>query len=195
MLDLDDERIANLADVLGNKTCKKILEHLADKEASETEIARDLNLPANTINYNIGKLLKAGLIEKTKDFFWSVKGRKILKYTVSNKKVVISPKSSKGIFQVVSAIGIVGVSAFLIKIGSIKFLSEAKQSIAPYENDIFITAGEGAINAVKSSPATEILDKGIISASQLPNLWLWFLAGGIFALAVYFLAGKLRKFS
>ena len=74
MFDLDDERILSLSNVLSNKTCKKILEYLADKEASETEISYELKLPANTVNYNIKQLLESGFIEKTKDSFWSVKG-------------------------------------------------------------------------------------------------------------------------
>jgi predicted transcriptional regulator len=93
MLDLDDERIASLSNVLGNKTCKKILDYLAEKEASETQIANDLKMPANTVNYNIKQLLDAGLIEKTKTFFWSVKGKKVPTYTIANKKIVISPKN------------------------------------------------------------------------------------------------------
>ena len=80
VFDLDDPRISNLADVISNKTSKKILNYLAEKESSETEISIDLKLPANTVNYNIKKLLETGLIEKTKNHFWSVKGKKILIY-------------------------------------------------------------------------------------------------------------------
>ena len=53
MLELDDEKLKVLTDVLSNKTAKKILEYLADKEASETEISNELKIPANTVNYNI----------------------------------------------------------------------------------------------------------------------------------------------
>ena len=49
-ISLDDEMTASLADALGNKTCKKILDYLIDKEASETEISRNLKIRANTVN-------------------------------------------------------------------------------------------------------------------------------------------------
>jgi len=63
-IDLNDSRSSAIAEVMSNKTCKKIIELLAEKEMSESDIASSLGLPLNTVGYNIGKLLKAGLIEK-----------------------------------------------------------------------------------------------------------------------------------
>ena len=67
---------------------KKILSLIAEKEATGSEIANELNLPLNTVGYNIDKLLKAGLIETSKNFFWSLKGKKMPTYKISNKKVI-----------------------------------------------------------------------------------------------------------
>ena len=115
MFDLDDDKLSLLTDVLSNKTSKKILEYLADKEASEGEISQDLNLPANTVNYNIKNLVGAGLIEKSKDWFWSVKGKKIPYYKVANKKIIISPKSGSNTKTLLSALLATGIGALLIK--------------------------------------------------------------------------------
>jgi inhibitor of cysteine peptidase len=90
--DIDDPRASAIAEAMSNKTSKKILSLLADKEMSGSDIAEALGLPLNTVGYNIEKLLKAGLIEKSKTFFWSSKGKKIPTYKVSNKKILISPK-------------------------------------------------------------------------------------------------------
>ena len=80
MLNLDDERTKNLADVISNSTSKKILNLLSEKEeASEADISRALNLPINSIGYNLKKLESAGLIE-VKNVLWSVKGRKVRMY-------------------------------------------------------------------------------------------------------------------
>lgn len=193
MLDLDDERISNLADVLGNKTSKKIIEYLSDKEASETEIARDLNLAANTVNYNIDKLLKSGLIEKSKNFFWSVKGKKIITYTVSNKKVVISPKVSKGFFNIMVTAGIVGLSAFLVKVFFVK--SYLPEKTTDYEINA-LPAAEGMADAGVKAGVDAIgdcLGQGVFQIVYDPNIWLWFLAGGVFALAVYITLEKIKR--
>ena len=94
LFDLNDEKSGLVAEILGNKTCKKMLSVLADKELSENDMARELKMPINTLEYNLKKLLKAGLVEEAKGFFWSVKGKKIKTYKLANKKIVISTKSS-----------------------------------------------------------------------------------------------------
>ncbi|MCL6500851.1 MAG: helix-turn-helix domain-containing protein, partial [Candidatus Pacearchaeota archaeon] len=85
MVSLEDPRTRKIAAVLSNKTCKKIIDMLAEKEASKSEIAKALKIPLNTTEYNVNKLVEAGLIEKSKNYFWSAKGKKIEIYKISNK--------------------------------------------------------------------------------------------------------------
>ena len=94
MIDLDDPRAGRIAEVLGSKTCKQILGILAEKELSESEISSELKLPLNTIDYNVKKLVESGLIEETKGFLWSSKGKRVLRYKIARKRIVISPKTS-----------------------------------------------------------------------------------------------------
>ena len=92
LMGLDDERSKDIAEVLGNKTCKKILDFLSEiKESSEKDISDGLKIPLNTVEYNLNKLIKSGLVEKTKNFFWSSKGKKIELYKLARKHIVISP--------------------------------------------------------------------------------------------------------
>src|SRR3989338_6671681 len=104
--DIDDPRASSIAEAMSNKTSKKILSLLAEKEMSESDIASELTMPLNTVGYNIDKLLKAGLIEKTKTYFLSSKGKKIPTYKISNKKILISPKKliSTGHLAIISAL-------------------------------------------------------------------------------------------
>ena len=70
LIDMDDKRSKKIAEVLGNKTSKKILDYLTDfSDKSEEDIAKALGLKINTIEYNLKKLLDAGLVEKTKNFY------------------------------------------------------------------------------------------------------------------------------
>jgi len=81
----------DIAEILKNKTCKKILDYLADrKEASEKDIADGLGMAINTVEYNLKKLIGSGLVKKTSNFFWSVKGKKIPMYKLAKKHIVIS---------------------------------------------------------------------------------------------------------
>jgi len=96
LMGLDDSRSKDIAEVLGNKTCKKIIDYLAEtKEASEKDISDALTIPINTVEYNLNKLIKTGLVEKTKNFFWSRKGKKIDMYKLAKKHIVISPKPKR----------------------------------------------------------------------------------------------------
>ena len=65
-----------------------------DHKLTAVSIAKELGMPINTAEYNLKKLIKVGLIEKSKEFFWSVKGKKIPMYKVSNKHILIVPKSN-----------------------------------------------------------------------------------------------------
>jgi len=86
----------DVADALRSKTAKKILDFLADeKEASEKDIADGLGMPINTVEYNLKKLIKAGFVLKSKNYFWSVKGRKIEVYKLAKKHIIISPNKTK----------------------------------------------------------------------------------------------------
>ncbi|MBS3100369.1 winged helix-turn-helix transcriptional regulator [Candidatus Pacearchaeota archaeon] len=180
MFDIDDERIAGLADVLGNKTSKKIISYLSEKEASEAEISKALEIPANTVNYNIGKLLSAGLIEKSKDFFWSVKGKKVPFYKVANKKILISPKSSGAYKNILASFIAVAGGALLLKM---------------FFNRSAYIAVEKSTEFASSGVPNPILDSGanLVSSSYplVGNLmgssffWAWFLLGGAAALIIF----------
>ncbi|MEM0465506.1 MAG: beta-propeller domain-containing protein [Candidatus Pacearchaeota archaeon] len=120
LMGIDDDRSKDIADVISNKTCKKIIDYLSEvREASEKDISDALSIPINTVEYNLNKLIKTGLVEKAKNFFWSRKGKKINMYKLAKKHIVISPKSSKNVdirklstilsFILIAAIMIIGV--------------------------------------------------------------------------------------
>jgi len=181
MVEIDDSRINGLAEVLSNKTSRKILEFLSENEVSETEIVNKLGIKASTVNYNIKKLLYVGLIEKSKNYAWSVKGKKIPFYKVSNKKIVISPKSSKGVKSLVAALGLTGVLALVVK---------------GLQNNLYMAYDSGLSKGMEYAESSGIAvspdmvgsDKiisGISQGMNVPQLWIWFLLGGIVALTIF----------
>ena len=178
-VDLNDENSERIAEILGNKTCKKILNLLSEKELSEGDIAKELKIPLNTVDYNVKKLADSGLIDKAKNFFWSVKGKKIGTYKIANKLIVISPKKSnvysklKGIVPVILISGI--LTAFVAWYSKVKFFAgEGLQKVAE--------AGEKDLIA----PATqEAISKGM--AALYLNPWIWFLIGSLMAIIAFIL--------
>ncbi len=187
MVDLADPRTARIAEVMGNKTCKKILGLLSDKELSESELATRLNVPMNTINYNVKKLVAAGLIESSRSF-WSVKGRKVQSYKISERKIVISPKTMTG--GILPALLATGAIAFGIKLWSDAQTASSKAAF--YAGDV-ATRGTETI-ATAAGGTSDVGSTSLYSAlANAPSLWAWFFVGALFALAVVLLWNWFRK--
>jgi len=177
MIDLNDPRTGKIAEVLANKTCKKILAVLSEKELSESELSDKLGLPANTINYNIKNLIEAGLIVSSKQF-WSVKGRRMVIYRVSDKSIVISPKNmAKGIIPaiVVSVLGALGIKMFL---KSSQELSS--QDIVSQDVIYGMESVASKVSSESLSYGSEAFNSGIYyTINNAPNSWAWFFLGGL----------------
>lgn len=187
MVSLDDERSSKLSKVLGNKTCEKIINYLAEeKEASEQDIAHALKMPINTVEYNLNSLLNAELIEKSKNFFWSQKGKKIVMYKVSNKSIIISPRSRitnklKSILPVaiVAGIGAIAIKYFvtptnyLLRDDSVQMFAEKGVSLASTAQDSVMAP---AVN-------TAIPFSFISYLQSLPD-WYWFSLGAVLAVVI-----------
>ena len=185
MIDLEDPMTEKIADVISNKTAKRILGLLAESELSESDLANSLGLPLNTVEYNIKKLEDVGLIEKVKGFLWSVKGKRIHRYKISNKKIVISPK--RIIKGIVPAVLISGAIAFGIKIW--------------IDNKIVVSGGEGAAEKVieKSLAAVTDNSRAITSYGNVnvgiiaQNAWLWFFSGALVGLLIFLVWNLFRS--
>jgi len=182
-INMNDEKMTQIAEILSNKTCKKILDYLAEKEASEGDIARDLGLALSTAEYNLNKLIDAGLVQASKNFFWSVKGKKIKTYGLANKKIIISTKRNfSGMIASVIAGGLIlGAVKLLMNYNLFKSLSNEQ-----IMNDVVEKL------AYSATPAAGISVRSFESLSYFNNVWIWVVAGFIFGGALFFIFKKLK---
>lgn len=188
-VDLDDPRIGKIADVISNKTCKRILSEISEvgtEGLSESEISSKLNIPANTVNYNIKKLEESGLIVRIKGVLWSEKGKRIYKYKVSNRKIVISPKSIHRAGGLIASVLITAGVALGIKVlgigaGSVQNLQDtAEGSVLTVEKSFGVASSNSAgIVAERAGEAVSV-------AANIyePQIWAWFLLGAWIALII-----------
>ena len=91
LVSLDEDKARRLAQVISNPTCTKILNYLAGKDATESDIAKELKLPLSTVHYNLQQLSQAKLVT-VEEFHYSKKGREINHYTLANKYIIIAPQ-------------------------------------------------------------------------------------------------------
>jgi len=171
LFNLEDEKSKKLGEVISNETCKKIVNSLAEKEMSETEISQGLGIPLNTVEYNLKKLIEAGIIEKSKHW-WSVKGKKIETYKVVNKIILIAPKKTMaGRFKTFLPVLIISAvfSLFIFWNNFIRTNSTFSENIDASKG-LTDTATSGAANMVAGAANT-------VAQTSQPVFWMWFLTG------------------
>jgi len=186
MVSLEEDKAKELANVISNDTSRKILGFLSEKDAAENDIARELNIPASTVHYNVQLLLKHNLIE-VKDFYWSEKGNKVQVYTVAKKLIVIVPKSMR-IKTKLKSILPVALTA-LVASGMIYFYQNYFSKAASLAGGEMLTAQKAADFA--GAMPTRALAETPRIVEAAPNYALWFLIGSFFAIATYIFISSL----
>ena len=58
LVSLKEEESKRLAQIMSNDTSRKILDYLAEKEATESDLAEKLGIPISTVHYNLQALVK-----------------------------------------------------------------------------------------------------------------------------------------
>ena len=212
MLNLDDDGAKDVANILANKKCSKILDLLTEKEMSEEDISKELEMPISTVHYNLKQLVKAGLII-TEKYRYSKKGKEIKIYAPANKFIIIAPKGKdKASFleqlrNIIPSFLILGLGAL-----GINWMNSAK------ENAIINGSPEIIVNEITPMMADEVvpmmarsvrMEEPVMYAmsGEFPSLineptfweilihsnYFWFFLGAILGLGLYFLIKFSRK--
>jgi len=222
LVSLNESKAKKLAQIVSNDTCRKIINFLAEKEATETNIAKELKIPISTVHYNLKHLMNAGLVT-AEEYHYSKKGKEINHYKLANKYIIIAPKQAKNIKETIKKLlpvaGIVAVISIFIEFFSLFFqnsgavlsksFSLAAQETAPVMVDAAIAtqrviaegaaplmdevaSGAGQLAAQNAAPVMEHTARAVSSAS-LSHIGLWFFIGGITVLILYLLFEIIRN--
>ena len=181
LVSLQADKAKKLAQVVSNESCRKILDYLAEKESTETELAKKLELPISTVHYNLRQLVDAGLVS-SEEFHYSKKGKEVNHYKLANKYIIIAPKSTFGLKEKLKSL----LPVLLIASGAaliINLFSNNFSKIVSVSQDI----------AMEKSAAAPVALMEAESIVAEPNIALWFFAGAVFALLVYFIASLIKQ--
>lgn len=211
LVSLKEDKAKQLAQVIANESCRKILDYLAEKEATETELAEKLQIPISTVHYNLKHLMDGGLVT-VDEFHYSEKGKEVNHYKLANKYIIIAPKTTYGIKEKLKTIlpvallaavgaGFVQLYTQYFGAGAIKsaLMQEAARE-APAVMEEAVTAAkpmmdklveEAAMTAAEEAPA--VAAKAAEAAAAAPNYALWFLVGAVFAIVLYLIVSKIRE--
>jgi DNA-binding transcriptional ArsR family regulator len=185
LVSLKEDKAKKLAQVITNDTCRKILDYLAKKPATETEIAEKLNLPLSTVHYNMQNLVEAKLVNMD-EFHYSKKGKEINHYSLSNKFIIIAPKEEQ--HSVMDALKkFLPVSLIvLVASGAIQLVQKFLLNKHVAEEGARLMAVAPEITE-KALVATQDLNTTPLANTSETNIALWFLIGSFFVLLVLFL--------
>jgi predicted transcriptional regulator len=193
LLSLEDTKIKKVSNVISNDSCRKILDYLSNKEATESELATNLQLPISTVHYNLQQLMETGLIT-SEEFHYSQKGKQVNHYKIANKYIIIAPKKTFGIKEKLKSILPVALiaSGAAIVINLVK--NYFQRSAVTVTQEAVVAKSMAAEKAVTSAPAmlpqgaTEATSKAVYLLPQ--NIALWFFIGALFTLVVYFILNQ-----
>jgi len=195
VLPLNNDTSKRISQTLSNETSRRVLEVLCDKPMSTSAISGKLDTSLTTAHYNIEKLLESGLI-KVEEVKYSEKGRKINIYSPTKKIILIAPGNVKeeeaknilrkalfSVYYILAAFGLgYGFQGLYYKF----FLETGGQTIQP----VFSASMEMATKELAASPLAATVPQTV---GREPRLYLWFMLGAVFALALITIWKKLEK--
>ena len=210
LVSLKEDKAKELAQVISNDSCRKILDYLSEKEdATETQLAKALNFPISTVHYNLQQLVDNKLVQ-SEEFHYSEKGREVNHYKLSNKLIIIAPEGAdEGLKEKIKAIWPLGLialaasgiihafsSGFINKLAGFgktsfsaaSFADSARLAAPVAEEAVSAGMAKGAEAvpqlAETTAEAAPIIIQNIMPAQQTP-IAFWFFLGSISMILCY----------
>ena len=206
LVSLNEKKAKKLAEVISNNTSRKILDFLSKGEASESEIAKELNIAISTVHYNLKHLVDAKLV-KADEYHYSPKGREVLHYKLANQYVIIAPESAKSSIKE-KLKSIIPAATITVALGTVAQLlykarfdigvqyATAKLSEEPMMTAVPEMAEEAGMMmadeaARSAAPAIEDTTRNYLISDV--NIFVWFLTGAFLFLVSYLFIEYVRK--
>ena len=182
ILPLNDKNSKKLSQIISNDTARDVLEAIASKPLSASEIAEKLGIPLTTVQYNLEKLNDVGLVkvERTR---YSKKMKHMKIYAPQRKFVIIVPEKKTSRSEVIAALKMLLTMTFfaVVGFGVIEFLT---MKIKGPEL-------EGVIRAVQTEKGGVPAPEGVFDVAYGFDIFahpgLWFLFGSLFVIIAVFL--------
>jgi len=205
ILPLNDKNSKKISQIISNDTARNILEAIASKPLSASQIAEKLRIPLSTVQYNLDKLNDAGLakVERTK---YSEKMKHVKIYAPQRKFVVIVPEKTNRKDVIATLKRYLTVIFFAVAgSGVIEFLTMMMKSPGWEEVTGGIAEkGGGAPTPVPAPPMgpspmpapvspERAIDSVALGFDVFAHPGLWFLFGCLFVILVVFLIDYIGK--
>jgi DNA-binding transcriptional ArsR family regulator len=196
LVDLSEKKTKKLAETITSDTSRKILNFLVEKDDTEANISKELQIPISTVHYHLQKLKEAGLVV-VEEFHYSKKGREVNHYKLANKYIIIAPKKISGLKEKLK--GILPVALASVGIAAvIKIFTSFTSKISGFEGATKTVAANVLMDAI---PVVEEAELAVPIATEVmnclpqssPNYALWFLVGSMSAIIIYLIVMMIKE--
>ncbi|MGV8087122.1 MAG: ArsR/SmtB family transcription factor [Candidatus Woesearchaeota archaeon] len=201
LISLEEKGTKKIAEAINNDTGRKILDYLAKKEATESELSEELKIPISTIHYNLKQLVDANLVV-IDEFHYSKKGKEINHYKLANKYIIIAPKNADNRFmealQKILPLTVITIVAggvlTIFNLGSKMFNFAGKNTISAktlvadseVSSQVMMT---GASRTMDAAPAAMDVSRPFLQSEMIT----WFFIGAVSIIVVYFIYELIKK--
>ena len=165
LLEPGDERAQKIAKAMSSQMASDILQLLAESPQSLTGITERLAIPLTTAKYHTENLLDAGLIQVSETKY-SVKGREIKIYSLTNQLLIVAPRQSNVhslLLKYASLFGIVLFGSLAIAILS-PILGRGSTMGNTLNGAARMTAQESGVPAAKA-----VTEGGLQNTTMVPD--------------------------
>ena len=215
LVDLNDSKTKKLAKTITSDTSRNILDYLAEKDGTISNIAKEIGVAVSTAQYHLQNLEEAGLII-VEEFHYSPKGKEVNHYKLANQYIIIAPKKkSLEIKQKLKkflpiALIVIGLSAMLgffatVFTGRIGIFesgalsselksasSSAQKSVRQQILDDLRTSNSGALEEIATN-TSPLVERTVSTSTSEPNLLFWFFLGVAVTSVIFLLIFLIRR--
>jgi DNA-binding transcriptional ArsR family regulator len=197
LISLEEKKAKKIAEAINNETGRKILDQLSKKESTESELAKELDIPISTIHYNLKQLMEANLVI-VDEFHYSSKGKEVNHYKLANKYIIIAPKQSDNRFMealqkiiplgIITAVagGLLTVSRFVNSGATNSMAKSAGIEAAP---GLMAESSGGMMATPTAMPQVANISRPFLQSGMIT----WFFIGALSIIIIYFLYEVVKR--
>lgn len=192
LVSLDEKKAKKIAEVINNDTSRKVIDYLAKKDATESELSKELGVPISTVHYNIKQLQEAGLVV-VEEFHYSQKGKEVNHYTLANKYIIIAPMNQDSKFlealKKIMPIAIITAGvAFVMQLLNVITLSKSN-ALMSLESVAMDEASGASAKMMVAAPMAQEVTRPVLQSTPAA----YFLIGGLAVIIIYFIYEFVKK--
>ena len=196
MVSLKEDKAKKLTEALSNEKCRMILDYLSSrKEATESQIAKELKLPISTVHYNLKILAENKLVTKD-EYHYSEKGKEVIHYKIANQYIIIAPDEDETFLErlksflpafIITSVTAAGLFIYQTLAKTSSNVMMAAKGVADANMNTMVVEEEAGATLMMATEAMDTAPAVQQVTQSSTDIALWFFIGAIFTMLIFLL--------